>query len=166
MKIAIISDIHDNIVNLNKCLVWCKANNIQELICCGDVTNIETIEIMATGFSGTIHLVRGNVYLFEEQELEKYDNLIYYGSIGRFKFDKYIVGLCHEPFLFNKVKKLGTCDYIFYGHTHRPWIEEKNGVNTVNPGALGGMFQKATFAVWDTTKNKIELKILEKIDLA
>ena len=166
MKVAIISDIHDNHVNLNKCLAWCENNNIEELICCGDVTNIDTIDKMAKDFSGTIHLVKGNVCLFEEHELEKYDNLIYYGSIGRFKLDKYLVGLCHEPFLFNKVKKLGACDYIFYGHTHKPWIEEKNGIQLINPGALGGMLEKATFTHWDTSKNKIELKILEKINLA
>ncbi|MCK5358505.1 MAG: metallophosphoesterase family protein [Elusimicrobiales bacterium] len=163
MKVVIISDIHDNNVNLNRCLNWCLDNNVKELICCGDVTNINTIDIMAKGFHGTIHLVPGNICLFEEGDLEKYDNLIYYGSIGRFKLDRYSVGLCHEPFLIKEVNKLGKCDYIFYGHTHKPWIEEKDKVKMINPGTLGGMFQKGTFACWDTTKNKIELKILDKL---
>ena len=163
MKVVIISDIHDNNVNLNRCLNWCLDNNVKELICCGDVTNINTIDIMAKGFHGTIHLVSGNICLFKEGDLEKYDNLIYYGSIGRFKLDRYSVGLCHEPFLIKEVNKLGKCDYIFYGHTHKPWIEEKDKVKMINPGTLGGMFQKGTFACWDTTKNKIELKILDKL---
>ncbi len=47
MKIVIISDIHDNHVNLNKCLSWCKNNEIEEMICCGDVANDETIEILS-----------------------------------------------------------------------------------------------------------------------
>ncbi len=164
MKVIIISDIHDNHVNLNKCLSWCENNNIEELICCGDVTNIETIGTMAASFPGTIHLVRGNINLYKEKEIEKYANINNYGRLGFFKLDNYSIGLCHEPFLIEEVKKKGICDYIFYGHTHRPWIEEKNKINTVNPGTLGGMFQKGTFAVWDTTRNKIELKILETIN--
>ncbi|MCK5062129.1 metallophosphoesterase family protein [Candidatus Parcubacteria bacterium] len=163
MKVVIISDIHDNNVNLNRCLNWCLDNNVKELICCGDVTNINTIDIMAKGFHGTIHLVPGNICLFKESDLEKYDNLIYYGSIGRFKLDRYSVGLCHEPFLIKEVNKLGKCDYIFYGHTHKPWVEEKDKVKMINPGTLGGMFQKGTFACLDTNINKIELKILEKL---
>ena len=164
MKVVIISDIHDNIVNLNECLAWCENNNIKELICCGDVTNIETIEIMAAGFPGPIHLVNGNINLYKEKDTEKYANINNYGRLGRFRIDNCYIGLCHEPFLIEEVKKKGKCDYIFYGHTHRPWIEEKNKINMINPGALGGMFQKATFAVWDTSKNKVELKILETIN--
>ncbi|MCK5212032.1 metallophosphoesterase family protein [Candidatus Parcubacteria bacterium] len=166
MKVVIISDIHDNIVNLNNCLSWCKKNNIEELICCGDVTNIETIEAMAANFPGIIHLVRGNINLYEEKDIKKYANINNYGRLGFFKLDNYNIGFCHEPFLIEEVKKKGKCDYIFYGHTHKPWIEEKNKIRMVNPGTLGGMFQKGTFAVWETTKNIVELKILEKINLA
>jgi len=163
MNIAIISDIHDNKVNLNKCLAWCENNNIEELICCGDVTNIDTVDKMAKGFSGTIHLVNGNVNLYKEKDINKYANINNYGRLGCFKVDKYYIGLCHEPFLIEEVKKRGRCDYIFYGHTHRPWIEEKNKINMVNPGALGGMLERSTFVYWDTTKNKIELKILDRL---
>ena len=163
MKVVIISDIHDNNVNLNRCLNWCLDNNVKELICCGDVTNINTIDIMAKGFHGTIHLVPGNICLFKEGDLEKYDNLIYYGSIGRFKLDRYSVGLCHEPFLIKEVNKLGKCDYIFYGHTHKPWEEKIGDCRVVNPGTAAGLSYKATFAVYDTETDKLELKILENL---
>lgn len=163
MKIVIVSDIHDNVVNLKKCLSWCKKENASELICCGDVTNLETLNILAKGFMGTIHIVEGNVKLYNKKEIQKYANINNYGRIGRFKLDKYNIGFCHQPFLVEEVKKLGKCDYIFYGHTHKPWIEEKDGINLVNPGALGGMLEKSTFALWDTTKNKIELKILDQL---
>jgi len=32
-----------------------------------------------------------------------------------------------------------------------------------NPGTLAGMFSKATFAVYDTSTNNLELKILERL---
>ncbi|OGD65998.1 hypothetical protein A3F08_01020 [Candidatus Berkelbacteria bacterium RIFCSPHIGHO2_12_FULL_36_9] len=36
-------------------------------------------------------------------------------------------------------------------------------VKLVNPGTLAGMFYKATFAIYDTSSGKLELKLLEKI---
>ncbi|MBA3047335.1 YfcE family phosphodiesterase [Patescibacteria group bacterium] len=163
MKIAIISDIHDNLVNLEKCLNWCGRNNIKEIICCGDVTNSDTLEFLSENFSGRIHLVRGNIELFPESEPETYSNINYHGRIARIKFNETQVGICHEPYLIDYVFKKGGCDIIFYGHTHEPWEDRKNGARLINPGTLGAMFSKATFAVWDTKSGNIELKILEII---
>ena len=163
MKIAIISDIHDNLVNLKKCLDWCRQNNIEEIICCGDVTNSETLKFLSMNFNGRIHLVCGNIEIFPESEPEKYDNINYYGQIARIKFSEAQAGICHEPYLIDYVFKKGKCDIIFYGHNHKPREEQKNGTRLINPGTLGAMFSKATFAVWDTENGNIELKILELI---
>lgn len=163
MKIAVISDIHDNLINLEKCLKWCRGNNIEELICCGDVTNSETLEFLSQKFTGKIHLVKGNMEIYDEREAEKFDIYVYYGRTGRFNVGDKTVGLCHEPYLIKKILEQGECDIIFYGHTHEPWIEKQNGITTVNPGTLGAVFQKATFAVWDSESGELELKILELI---
>lgn len=162
MKIAIISDIHDNLVNLEKCLNWCAQNNIEEIICCGDVTNADTLKFLSGNFRGRIHLVRGNLEIMDESEAEKYDNINYYGRIARIKFGETQTGICHEPYLIDYVLKKGECDIIFYGHTHEPWEGRKNKARLINPGTLGAMFSKATFAVWDT-ENDIKLILLEQI---
>lgn len=161
MLIAIISDIHDNLVNLEKCLTWCKENNYQEIICCGDITNSETLEFLSNKFNGPIHLVKGNVEIYSESEARQYKNIKYYGKIGRMKAGNKKIGICHEPSLIDKIIKEEPCDIIFYGHTHKPWELKKGGIRLINPGTLGGMFQKATFAVWDSETGKLELKILE-----
>lgn len=163
MKIAIISDIHDNSVNLEKCLKWCRENNIKELICCGDVTNSETLEFLSKKFTGKIHLVKGNMEIYNEKEVERYDNIKYYGRVGRAEINGKNVGICHEPYLIDYAVKRGLCDIIFYGHTHEPWIEKQDGITTVNPGTLGAVFQKATFAAWDSESGALELKVLELI---
>ena len=163
MKLAIIADIHDNLVNLKKALDWCVREKIEEIICCGDVTNAETLAFLAKNFSGPIHLVRGNMEIFASDEPEKFANIKYYGRIGRAMIGGRRIGICHEPFLIPKVKELGECEIIFYGHTHEPWTEEKDGARIVNPGTLGGVFAKATFAVYDTASNNLELKILETL---
>ncbi|MBD3248365.1 YfcE family phosphodiesterase [Candidatus Falkowbacteria bacterium] len=163
MKIAIISDIHDNLVNLKKFLLWTHDNKAESIICCGDLTNSETLNVLASGFDGSIYLAKGNMELYSEKDLERYDNIEHGGKQACFKIDETMFGLCHEPLYIDKILKNDKPAIIFYGHTHKPWIEERNGIKVVNPGTLGGMFSRATFAVWDTDKKGLELKILDLI---
>lgn len=162
MKIAIISDIHDNLANLEKCLNWCSENSIAELICCGDVTNSETLKFLSDKFNNKIHLVKGNAEIYNEEDVKKYDNIEYYGRTGCFIIDNKKIGLCHEPYLINKIMEFGKRDIIFYGHTHKPWIEKRDNAIIVNPGKLGSVFS-ATFAVWDSANSAIKLKMLGSI---
>ena len=160
MKIAIISDIHDNLVNLQKCLNWCGENGAGTMICCGDITASRTLQAIARGFAGRIYLVRGNMEIYRENEVEKYENICYLGRSGTIEFGAGKAGVCHEPeYIGALVEK--EIKIIFYGHTHKPWIATKDGVKIINPGTLGGVFSKASFAFWDTATGKLELKILE-----
>lgn len=162
MKFLVISDIHDNLVNLEKCVNWGKGQAITEAICAGDIVNSETLAYLAENFK-TIYLVRGNLELYDEAEIKQYDNIKYLGWFGAVEIDGRSVGLCHEPWYIKSVLNKKPCEIVFYGHTHEPWLEEKNGITTANPGTLGGVFTKATFAVWDSENGKLELKILELI---
>ena len=163
MKIAIVSDIHDNLPNLKKCLSWCVKNKIEKIICAGDVTNSETLQIISENFKGEIFIISGNGEIYDEDEAAVYDNINHGGRFAIFKIDEKNVGVCHEPFFIVDVLSKGSCDIIFYGHTHKPWIETKNGVQTVNPGTLGGVFTPATFAFWDTSSGQLELKLLSSL---
>jgi predicted phosphodiesterase len=202
MKIVIISDIHDNLPNLEKCLSWCKENKIEKIICAGDLTNSETLQILSENFKGEIFIISGNGEIYDEDEIIAYDNINHGGRFAIFKIDGKNVGVCHEPFFIKEFPSAGgllnpevsgvaasagmgftgvnsppregwpkagvgfqnnNCDIIFYGHTHKPWIEIKNDVQTVNPGTLGGVFTPATFAFWDTASGQLELKLLSLI---
>lgn len=163
MKLAVISDIHDNLVNLSKCLKWCKGGKIEYLICCGDITNSETLNFLGKKFSGPIYLAQGNIEIYDAEEVKKYKNIAYLGKSGKISVNGKMVGVCHEPYQVDKLLAEDNFDIIFYGHTHQPWISERNGVKLVNVGTLGGVFQKATFAAWDAEGDNLELKILEMI---
>ena len=139
MLVAIISDIHDNLVNLERCLNWCRNSKIEVMICCGDITNSETIEYLSKHFFGEIHLVKGNVELYSEAKLKRYKNIVYYGKIGRFEIGNRIVGACHEPFYIEDVIKQGKCDIIFYGHTHKEEEKILNNTLLINPGEIAGI---------------------------
>lgn len=190
MKIAIISDSHDNIPNLEQALKFINEQNIKLIIHCGDLAAPSMLSrVMAPNFQGEIHLVHGNV---GDPELlkglaKKYKNVQVHGTTGQLDIDGKKIAFTHFPDVAKKLAKTGKYDYVFYGHTHRPWIEtqinadvtrthaDKNiSVNQrgirqrksallVNPGTLAGMFYKATFAILNTANNKLELKILEKL---
>lgn len=165
MVIAIISDIHDNQVNLNKCLSWCRQNKIEKIICCGDVTTIETINFFAAKFSGEIFLVAGNIELYEERELSAYKNINYCGEIGIREIGGANIGFCHDRRDVTQILETTPLllDFIFYGHTHKPWLEKPGEVMVVNPGNIAGVFHQATFATLDTKNKKLELKILAEL---
>ena len=163
MKIIIISDIHDHEVNLKKALNWCGKEGISQMICCGDVTNNETLRIISQNFEGKVYLVRGNIELYAEEDLKNYNNIEYGGRVAVWKFENITVGACHEPYLIAKVLEKGSPDIVFYGHTHKPWEETQEKTRIINPGTLSGTFSRATFAVFDTESGELELKLVDKI---
>ncbi len=163
MRIVIIADIHDNIVNLEKLIKWCRDNGVEEMICAGDVTNAETLEYLAEEFKNNIYLIRGNMDIYDEVKVCNYKNVKYYGRFGMAEIEGKKIGICHEPTFIQELLKKDKYSLIFYGHTHKPWIEEKNGTTVINPGTLGAVFQKASFAGWDTTTAKIDLNLLELV---
>ncbi|MFP4514688.1 MAG: metallophosphoesterase family protein [Parcubacteria group bacterium] len=164
MKIAIISDIHDNLVNLNKFINWANNNDVNVIFCTGDLTNEESARKLAKDFNKNIYIISGNAELYDPQVFHDYNNTHHLGETGIISLADTKFGLCHEPhFIHELIEKRPDLDIIFYGHTHKPWIEKRGQTRVVNPGTLAGLFQKATFALYDTETKKIELKILEII---
>ena len=104
----------------------------------------------------TIKGICGNADVFEDRETVKLERIEYLGRTALVELAGKRIALCHEPHFFPKM--LGQKpDIIFYGHTHKPWLEVRDGVQLVNPGTLGGSGTPSTFAVWDTDKPAPEL---------
>ncbi len=159
--VAIISDIHDNLPNLKTALDYAKSKNVGALFVLGDITNAKTLKYLAANFSDPIYLVAGNMEVCDlETEAKKYPQIKYLGRHGGIiNIAGRKVGLCHELFSANLLIKQGAT-IIFYGHTHKPWQENKNGVEFINPGNLANVFYAPSFALWDEQTDKLELKIL------
>jgi len=69
MKIAIISDTHDNLATLKIFLKFAKENKIQTLIHCGDVATGETLSYIAAEFGNSIYVAEGNMDFGHELEI-------------------------------------------------------------------------------------------------
>ena len=163
MKIAIVSDTHNNWQNFKKAIDWIKKEKIQTILHCGDISSQETIDEAVKYFGKEIKFAKGNAD-FELDLPEKIELEIELESpsvsSGRLSLK---VAFCHFPDIAKKLAQSGDFDLVFYGHTHRPWDEKIGECHLINPGELAGQFNKATFAVYDASTGILELKILEKI---
>lgn len=169
MKIAIISDTHDNLTNFKKAVNWIEKQKIKTIIHCGDIGSPIGLQEAVKDFSGKIHLVFGNYedrYLLAKSVSEKkIKNAVLHGEIGEIKKNGTKIAFCHFPEFGRGLAVTGKYNLVFYGHTHRPWEEKIGECELINPGNLAGLYYKATFALYDIKTNRLELKILDQIDL-
>ncbi len=178
MKVAIISDTHDNLATLDKFLAYIKKNPVEAVIHCGDIAEGATMERLAKNFPGNILAVFGNMDYRDtvETAAKKFPGQIrLFKSFGWAEIGGLAIGFCHfieiakdqcqnpnkeNPESFQRKN----FDFIFYGHTHKPWLEEINGCQLANPGTLAGMFYQATFAILETETKKLDLKIVSRLN--
>jgi putative phosphoesterase len=159
MKIAIISDTHDNLENLKKFFEFSKKEKIGILIHCGDVCNGETLKEIEKNFK-EIYLCFGNADI-KDSLLKEAKKTKIFEKEGKIEIENLKIGFCHE--FDYKNKNLENFDFYFFGHSHWPFLKKEGNCYLANPGNLAGLFYKATFAILDTKTKKLELKILEKI---
>jgi len=168
MQIAIISDSHDNWLNIEKTIKYLNKQKIRIIIHCGDVCSPLILGKIAQTFKGEqIHLAKGNVDGDIEgfkNMVKKFPQIIYHGNAGKIEIEGLKITFCHFPTLAKKMAASQKYDFVFYGHTHLPWQEKINKTNLINPGTLAGLFTKATFAIFDTKTQEADLILLEKIN--
>lgn len=131
MKILIVSDTHRIDDNLKKVIE--EETPIDMLIHLGDAEGSEYLIEEWVNEGCELQMVRGNNDFFSslereiELELGPHRILLTHGHY-------YNVSLGVEN-LREEAMERG-CDIAMYGHTHRPFWEEENGVTILNPGSL------------------------------
>lgn len=166
MQIAIISDSHDNVINLEKIINWLNKNKISTLIHVGDLCAPSILkETLGPKYQGKIYMILGNVGdgLILEKLAESFPNVTYYGKKGEIEIDNKKIVFVHTPEEAEAIVNRDKYDLIIYGHTHQAEIKDLNGNLLMNPGTSGGLYNKATFAIYDTESGKIEIKDLDKL---
>ncbi|MBS6398234.1 MAG: metallophosphoesterase [Clostridiales bacterium] len=129
MKILIVSDTHGREKNLETVLE--KTGPIDRLIHLGDVEDGE--EYIRTLTEAPITMVAGNNDYFTDLpneeiiQLGRYRALVTHGHY-------YYVSIEKER-LREEARSRGV-DIVMYGHTHRPYLEQKPGLTVLNPGSL------------------------------
>lgn len=159
--IAIFSDVHDNLNNLDLFLSKARAQKVAALIFAGDLTSAETLNYLSSRWGKPIYLVSGNADFFRATDCKKHSQLVYGFDYLDFSYENFHFLVAHKPTDLKKILTLNSAyDFAFYGHTHTPWIKNENGVIIANPGNLKDGFGQATYALLDAKNGHLELKRL------
>jgi len=169
MKIAIISDSHDNFENLNKVFQWLQKNEVKLVLHCGDSGLPETWLKIAKDYGGVIHFIIGNMDhkdLFEKEFGSKtFENLKFYGEVGEIEIQGIKMAFCHKPVKAEELVKSKKYQVVFYGHTHKPWIEKVGETFLINPGELAGQMHLPTLAIYNIDEKKLDLKKVYELEV-
>jgi len=163
MKIAVISDSHDNIWNLEK-VVKAVRGKVDLMVHCGDVIAPFSVKIIASADIPT-HVVLGNndedhIGMIKKAN-EKFTWVHIGQQYGEIQPDDKKIAYCHYPRLAELLAKSGEYDAVFYGHTHKVKNEKIGMTLLLNPGAICGIDEgkpsSATYAIYDTATNTAEI---------
>ncbi len=164
MRIAIVSDIHDNLWNLSAALDSLKDSDL--LICCGDLCSPFVIDELAK-FERDVHIVFGNndadLYRITAKASKKL-NCHLHGELFQATFDGKRVAVNHFDYLARPMSKSGDYDAVFFGHNHEFEISRQGSCLLINPGSImGAQFSTGkwedttpTFVVYDTARDEPE----------
>ncbi|WP_048816653.1 metallophosphoesterase [Caldisphaera lagunensis] len=157
MILGVISDTHDNLINLNKIINEMKKYNVDMLIHLGDFVSPFTLKKIGEELNNIkIYAVYGNndgdkLYLkkianeykivLEEQPLilkiDEHKLFIFHG----YNSSEETVEIAKS------IAKSKIYSAVFFGHTHKPYLDFINGILILNPGDASGILNRPTFAL-------------------
>lgn len=164
MVIGVLSDIHDNLKNLETALALLKEHKAEQLIFCGDFcAPFAAKKLAETGLP--VHAVFGNNdgdrFTISRVTSAQPDFKLYGEYIGdidnQLILDGIRIGVTHYPFYAKPMIKTGWYDCVFYGHNHKADKQMFAGNLMMNPGEIAGVFGKPSFAVIDTAVKSSEI---------
>ncbi len=162
MKIAILSDIHDNIWNLYAALTGIQQADV--LICCGDLCSPFVVPMMADGFPKPIYLVYGNNdgdLLRITKNASHFQNFHIAGEFFEIEWDGKKIAANHYDNIALPLARSGSYDLVCFGHNHRYQIEMFGKTLAINPGTLMGYSPLVknevppTFVIFDTQDESV-----------
>ena len=162
MKIAVLSDTHDNIWKLAQAMPHLAAADA--VIHCGDLIAPFMIKRLAAGISQPVHVVWGNndgdkrlLTRFAEEA----GNITIHGDFARLELGDKRVAVNHYPEIARPLAASGEYDMVCYGHDHTAHEEIVGQTLLLNPGEVMGMNGKSTLALVDTETMQVSWVNLE-----
>jgi len=158
MKIAVMSDSHDNIWNFRKALKIIKQENCEMIIHCGDfVAPFMFHELIQAGVK--THCVFGNNdgdrHLLTKFARDSKGVITLYSLVGEVDANGFKIALTHEWPVAEGLAATGKFNLVCFGHSHLH-VSGKTGDTTfLNPGEIMGKDGDPGFCIVDTSGPKI-----------
>lgn len=154
MKIAVLSDSHDNIWNLEKALAAVNEAGCEALLFLGDFCAPFTLKQIGDSFqSGPVHAVFGNndgdPFLLG-QIASGFDHVTLHGQYAELEFDGLKIGMNHYPDIAQRVAESGSLDAVFSGHDHLKYVRQIGNTLWANPGEVMGRFGEPSWGLFET----------------
>ena len=162
MKIGIMSDTHDNVVNYDKAIEQLKKKKTEALIHCGDLSAPIILKKMI-GLDFPVHLVPGNTndpYTTVRMSMES-KNVKFYNPFAEVELGGLKIAIIHFPELAEGLAHTGKYDFVFHGHTHEKRDNKIGNTRLINPGEILGFKGTPTYAVLDTETKEVEFFEIE-----
>lgn len=161
MRIAIISDTHDNIPNLRAAVTYCNAYGVTTIIHCGDLISPFMLPVLAE-FGGAVHLIYGNnagdQHLISQRCGTALPTLTHHGVLGAIEAGGLKIAFTHYPEMARGLASQGRFDVVCCGHNHRYGIERHGDCLLINPGELlGAEVDPPCFAILESSTMEVEL---------
>ena len=152
MRVAILSDIHDNIRTLRAALA--ALAGAEELICCGDLCSPFIVDELGRGFGGGIHVVFGNNdgdrYRIA-QKAGEYEHIRIYPELAELLLGGRRFAVVYFDNIGEAIAGSGKYDVVCYGHNHRYEVSREGATLKINPGEVfGGLSGVSTYVTYDT----------------
>jgi uncharacterized protein len=160
MKVGVLSDTHDNLVNIRKAVDIFSKNGVEALIHAGDFCSPFTVPEFKQLFDRGVkmHAVFGNndgdrVLLVKRGG----DSVVFTDFTSMLTLDGRKIVVMHYPELAEDLFRLGAYDLVVYGHNHRMRVEG-DGKKLLNPGTCAGyLAETATVALVETRDMAVEI---------
>jgi len=159
MIIAVLSDCHDNIWNLEKVLP--RLDQADVVLFCGDFCAPFTLKMLAEGFPRPIHAVFGNndgdVFLMLTVA-RQVGNVTFHKPIAQLELGGKRIAVAHYPELGEALALSGKYDAVFSGHNHTADVQMVGSTLWGNPGEVMGRFGQPSFGMYDTATGRFEIR--------
>ncbi len=158
-KIAIFSDSHDNLWNLEKALAQATERDVQVLLHCGDMSAPFVIKIMAERFSGPIHLIFGNNEgdgRAIQMLTATFPHVTHHGDYAELELFGRKIAMIHYPEPALRIAQSGQLDLVCHGHDHQRQRTHIGSTLLVNPGELMGYWHEPSWGLYDTTSGDFD----------
>jgi putative phosphoesterase len=161
MHVAVLSDIHDNIWNLERALS--QLAGVDMLLCCGDLCAPFSLKQLQDDFPGPVHVVLGNNDgdpLLLAQIAAQRDEVHLHQVLAEMELNGKRVAMAHYGHVGQALAASGQYDVVFSGHTHRQQSRQLGRTLWVNPGEVMGRFGEPSFGLYETATGEVEIKRL------
>jgi len=158
MKIALLSDSHDNWNALKSAVTKANQKRCDVMLFAGDLTRPKGVEILAE-FAGPVHMICGNMDQSIDSiwaEAKDTDNIIFHGEICDIERKGVRIYMQHRPETVETNAQTDTYDLCVHGHLHEFRHEAVGGTQLINPGALTRRSSPPEWAIFDTKTQDVD----------